>query len=150
MLTSGWGCRTFWVSTEHLFKDIHRKCAYMLFHSVMSNYLQRHGWTIACQSPLSTGFPGQEHVNGLSISYSRGSSWSRASTYVSWDSCFGRWILYHWVTWEAPSLLYTHPVHMVTSSDSTKRHTLQRNLTLISDPQSSVYLPRSHCLSICI
>ena len=33
--------------------------------------------------------------------YSRGSSWSRAPTHVSYDCCFGRRILYHWVTWEA-------------------------------------------------
>ena len=34
----------------------------------------------------------------LSISSSRGSSWPRDQTCVS---CIGRWILYHWDTWEA-------------------------------------------------
>ena len=37
----------------------------------------------------------------VAISSSRGSSWPRDWTPVSWDSCFGRWILYHCVTWEA-------------------------------------------------
>ena len=32
------------------------------------------------------------------IPFSRGSSWPRDRTCVS---CFGRWILYHWATWEA-------------------------------------------------
>ena len=35
------------------------------------------------------------------ISSTRGSSWSRDQTRVSRVSCFGRWILYHWATWEA-------------------------------------------------
>ena len=31
----------------------------------------------------------------------RGSSWPRDWTHISWVSCIGRWILYHWATWEA-------------------------------------------------
>ena len=38
----------------------------------------------------------------FAISYSRASSWSRGQTYVFCVSCIGRWILYHWATWEAP------------------------------------------------
>ena len=34
------------------------------------------------------------------MNYSRGSSWSRDQTHVSCVSCIGRWILYHWATWE--------------------------------------------------
>ena len=37
----------------------------------------------------------------VSISFSRGSSWPRDGTCVSWGSCTGRWILYHCATWEA-------------------------------------------------
>ena len=29
---------------------------------------------------------------------SRGSFWSRDWVHVSWDSCFIRWVLYHWAT----------------------------------------------------
>ena len=47
-----------------MLKDINRKCAYVLFCSVMSDYLQHRGWTVACQAPLSSGFPRQEHANG--------------------------------------------------------------------------------------
>ena len=36
-------------------------------------------------------------------SFSRGSCWSRDWTYIS---CIGRRILYHWATWEAPSLFF--------------------------------------------
>ena len=34
----------------------------------------------------------------VAISFSRGSSWPRDRTCIS---CTGRWILYHWATWEA-------------------------------------------------
>ena len=36
------------------------------------------------------------------ISFSRGSSWPSDRTHISWISCTGRQILYHWATWEAP------------------------------------------------
>ena len=36
----------------------------------------------------------------IGISYTRGSSWSRDLTWVSCISCIGRWILYHWATWD--------------------------------------------------
>ena len=38
----------------------------------------------------------------VAISFSRESSWPRGWTCISWVSCIGRWILYHWATWEAP------------------------------------------------
>ena len=37
----------------------------------------------------------------VAISYFRGSSWPRDQTCVSCVSWFGRWILYHYATWEA-------------------------------------------------
>ena len=37
----------------------------------------------------------------VAISYSRGSSWPRDRTCVSWVSCIGSWILYPCTTWEA-------------------------------------------------
>ena len=36
----------------------------------------------------------------VSISSSKRSSWPRDQTHVSCISCIGKWILYHWVTWE--------------------------------------------------
>ena len=38
----------------------------------------------------------------VAISSSRGSFWLRDQVHVSCISCIGRWILYHWATWEAP------------------------------------------------
>ena len=54
----------------------------------------------------------------VAISSSRGSSWLRDGTQISWISCAGRQILSHWATWEAPECtgipsLWTHS----TSSD---------------------------------
>ena len=37
-------------------------------------------------------------LEGVAISSSRRSSWSRDWTRIS---CFGKWILYHWTTWKA-------------------------------------------------
>ena len=37
----------------------------------------------------------------VAISCSRGSSWPRDQTHLSCISCLGRWILYHWASWEA-------------------------------------------------
>ena len=37
----------------------------------------------------------------VAISYFRGSSPLRDQTHISWVSCIGRWLLYHWATWEA-------------------------------------------------
>ena len=38
-------------------------------------------------------------LDWVAFSYSRGSSRPRDWTHVSWVSCIGRWILYHWATW---------------------------------------------------
>ena len=37
----------------------------------------------------------------VAISFSRGSPWPRDRTHVSYVSCIGRWILYHWTMWKA-------------------------------------------------
>ena len=40
----------------------------------------------------------------VAISYSRESSRPKDQTPVS---CIGRWLLYHWATWETPNLVFT-------------------------------------------
>ena len=60
-------------------------------------------WTVACQASLSVGFPRQEILEWVAISFSRGSSRPRDWTCVSCVSCIGRWILYRWATWEVHS-----------------------------------------------
>ena len=57
-------------------------------------------WTVACQAPLSIRF--FNPLKWVDLSSSRGSSQPRDQTHIS---CFGRWILYHWATWET---LLTH------------------------------------------
>jgi len=51
-------------------------------------------WTIAHQSPLSTGFLSQEYQSGLLLP-SHLKDWTSVS-------CTGRQVLNHWATWEAP------------------------------------------------
>ena len=50
-------------------------------------------WTVACQASLSMGFPRQEYWSGLPFPPPGNSC----------VFCIGRWILYHCVTWEAPT-----------------------------------------------
>ena len=45
------------------------------------------------QAPLSEGFPGK-NLEGVAISFSRGSSRPRDGTLISCVSCIGRWVLY--------------------------------------------------------
>ena len=59
---------------------------------------------IACQAPLSMEFSRQEYRGGCHFLL-QGSSRPRDQTHVSCISCFGRQILYHCTTWEAPSAL---------------------------------------------
>ena len=42
----------------------------------------------------------------VAISFSRESSQPTDQTSLSCITCIGRWILYHWATWEAPYLVY--------------------------------------------
>ena len=49
--------------------------------------------TVACQVPLSIGFFQAGILEWVAISFSKGSSWPRDLTFVS---CIGRQILYHW------------------------------------------------------
>ena len=59
-------------------------------------------WTVAHQAPLSVGILQARILEWVSMPSSRVSSWSRGQTHVS---CFGRWLLYHWVTWEVPHII---------------------------------------------
>ena len=52
-------------------------------------------WNVACQAPLSGCHFLLEWV---AISFSRGSPQPKDWTHIS---CIGRWILYHWATWQA-------------------------------------------------
>ena len=47
------------------------------------------------------GLSQQEYWSGLPFPPSRGSFRPRDWTRVSCISCIGRWVLYHWATWEA-------------------------------------------------
>ena len=68
-------------------------------------------------APWDCGPPASS-VHGISLarilewlvsSSSKGSSWPRNQTHISWVSCPGRWILYHWGTWEAQVKYFHFP-----------------------------------------
>ena len=57
--------------------------------------------TVANQAPLSMGFPRQEPWSGLSIPFSRGSSWPRDHTHVLYVFALASGFLTTSTTWEA-------------------------------------------------
>ena len=56
---------------------------------------------------------------------SRGSSWPRDRTRVTWVSCIGRWVLYRWTTWG---------VHQSGSSSNLVQEFIEFNLYFLSTP----------------
>ena len=63
-----------------------------------------------CSTPGSSvhGILQARILEWLAISSSRGASWCRDQAPVPWGFCIGRQILYHWVTWEVPSVYHIH------------------------------------------
>ena len=59
-------------------------------------------WTLAHQAPLSMGFSRQEDWSGLPCPPPGDLADPGIKLEVSW---IGRWILYHWATWEAPFVM---------------------------------------------
>ena len=59
-------------------------------------------WTAACQAPLSTGFFSGKNTGVGCYFFLQGNLPDpRDQTHVSCVSRTGRWVLYHWATWEA-------------------------------------------------
>ena len=56
------------------------------------------------------GIPPARILQCVALSSSRGSSRPRDPTCVSWISCAGRRILYHWANWEALYDCYVHQI----------------------------------------
>ena len=63
---------------------------------------------MACSLPGSSvhGTLQARILEQVAISSSRGSSPPRDWTHNSFVSCIGRWILYHWATWETRTYVY--------------------------------------------
>ena len=68
-----------------------------LSHSIVSNFLWPHPMDWSPPGSSVHGIPQARILEWVSIPFSRGCSRLRDWTFVS---CIGRWILYHWATWE--------------------------------------------------
>jgi len=73
-------CYVFFSRTSHV------KKSESVSLSVVSSSLQP-SWTVACHTPLSMGFSQARTLEGVAVSYSRGSSQPRDRTRVSSVSC---------------------------------------------------------------
>ena len=62
-----------------------------------------------CSPPGSSvhGIPQTRVLEGVAMPSSRGSSWPRDWTRISYVSCIGRCVFYHWVTGETPFLSWS-------------------------------------------
>ena len=67
---------------------------------VVSNFLWPHGLYSLPDSSVHGIFQARI-LEWVTVFYSRGSPWPRDLTHVSCISCIGRWIPYHYATWEA-------------------------------------------------
>ena len=69
------------------------------------------------QAPLSTGILQAGILEWAAMASSRGSSWPRDWTRVSYVSCIGRWVLYHWSHLGSPwrSIVIYKPAHHLRS-----------------------------------
>ena len=72
-------------------------CVCVCVQSLSCVQLLETPWTVAHQAPLSMGFLRQEYWSGLPFPSPGDPPNPGMSSCIS---CIGRWILYHWVTWE--------------------------------------------------
>ena len=107
-----WLCQEKWETREisgfkyrkAAMRDINSAC--MLGGSVVSDSLRPLFVTLADDSPPCSSVHGifqARILEWVAVSFSRGSSRPREGIRVSCSSCVGRWVLHHWVTWEAPA-----------------------------------------------
>ena len=75
-------------------------CRWVHAHSLSHVWLIAAPWIAFCHIPLTMGLSWQEYWNGLPFLPPRDLPHSG----VSYGSCVGRQVLYHWATWEAQFL----------------------------------------------
>ena len=75
------------------------ECSWVLSCSMMLDSFVT-PWAVACQAPLTIKIFQARILERVAISSSRGPSLPRDGKQVSCVSCIGRWVLYHWATWE--------------------------------------------------
>ena len=77
------------------------------FTSLFGACVLSHVWLCTlCLAPLSMGFFQARILEWVAISSFRGSSWPRDQIHISWVSCLGRRVLYHYC--QALLLLRNH------------------------------------------
>ena len=72
-------------------------------------------WTVAHQTPLSTGLLQESTLEWVAMPSSRGSSLPRDRTHVSYFSCNGRQVLYHWCYRGSPRSLNSERTSILVS-----------------------------------
>ena len=129
-------------------------CVYTCMCSVVSD--SAISWTVACQVPLSMGFPRQGYWSGLPFLASGDLPDPGLKNHFTCISWIGRWILYHFATWEALYIyiyIYTHThIHICVYIYT---HTHQRACTedFLAEPvydrqaRNNSCLPRVKCIN---
>ena len=96
-------------------------CACCLLSRFNSVQLFASLWTVACQAPLSMGSLHARVLEWIAMPSSRGSSWLRDWTHISYDSCIGCSLPAHPISWEAQPitiLVYDNQSSLYSNRDS--------------------------------
>ena len=102
-------------------------------------------WTVACQALLSVRFPRQEYWSRFAMPSSRGSSRPRDQSFISYISCIGKWVLYHWHHLGSPTTVQRVGGNRMSVEASGRQISTQRMRCL---PGSSHPHYETHCYSV--
>ena len=104
-ILSYWYCTKFHIIFLYLVEN----CSYLYFWNLVLMiclfsriWLFDTLWFITLQAPLSMGFSRQRILEWVAMPSTRRSSQLRDQTCVSYISCIGRWVLYHYHHLESP------------------------------------------------
>ena len=114
---SSWGPECGWRRREmQLYRDRQTVFGVLVCCAVLTGFscvwLFANLWTAAHQAPLSMGVLQARILEWVAMPSSRGSSWPRDGTHISYVSCTGRWVLYHWCPPGSPSVLFFELVYL--------------------------------------
>ena len=116
-------------------------CAQSLSHA----WLFATPWTVTRQAPLSMAFSRQEYCNGWLFPFPGNLPDPGIGPAFLFISCFGRWILYHWATWEALlCILYLNQILQSWNSRGWNRTRLVPSLPSLSCLSNCTHNPLVH------
>ena len=114
-------------------------CVCVFFQSLSRVQIFMNPWAVACQAPPSVDFPGKNTEMGCHFLPGHLlNPVMEPATWVSWVSCIGRRIVYHWATREAHVSIYLS-IYLSTSLH-THTHTRTHTHNIVVQLLSHIWL----------